>query len=151
MKASPHASRVVILRTGLVLDRREGALPRMLLPFRLFAGGPIGSGRQFVSWIHRIDWVDLVRWALVVPIAGPVNATAPRPVPQGAFARAIGHAIGRPSWLPVPAFALRLALGEMADALLLSGQRAVPARAEDQGFRFKYREVEQALRDVLGR
>jgi uncharacterized protein (TIGR01777 family) len=140
------ATRVACVRTGLVIEKDGGALPRMLLPFRLGAGGPLGSGRQYMPWIHRDDWVALVRWAIDTPEAGgPINATAPRPVTNKEFSRALGRALHRPSIIPAPAFALRLVLGEMADALLLSGQRAVPAKAEQLGFRFRYPQLEEAL------
>jgi uncharacterized protein (TIGR01777 family) len=144
------ATRVACIRTGLVIEKDGGALPRMLLPFRLGAGGPLGSGRQYMPWIHRDDWVALVRWAIDTPGAsGPINATAPRPVTNKEFSRALGRALHRPAFMPAPAFALRLALGEMADALLLSGQRAVPARAEHLGFRFRYTELDETLRAMF--
>ena len=146
IRAVSSRVRVVRLRTGLVLDRRGGALPRMLLPFRLGAGGPLGSGRQYWPWIHIDDWVSLVRWAMVTPgLSGPVNATSPTPVPNAEFARSLGRAMHRPALVPTPGFALRLMLGEMADGLLLSGQRAVPAKALDAGFPFRYQRLEQAL------
>jgi uncharacterized protein (TIGR01777 family) len=145
-RASSSSVRVVRLRTGLVLDRRGGALPRMLLPFRLGAGGPLGSGRQYWPWIHIDDWVRLVRWAIITPgLAGPVNVTAPDPMPNADFARSLGRALHRPSLLPTPGFALRLMLGEMADGLLLSGQRAVPAKASAAGFAFRYSRLDEAL------
>src|SRR5262245_36503343 len=123
-------ARVVCIRTGLVLDKDGGALPKMLPPFKLGAGGPLGSGRQYWPWIHRTDWVSLVVWALdTAGVGGPVNATAPTPVTNAEFTRALARALHRPAFMPAPAFALRLLLGEMADALLLSGQRAVPAKA----------------------
>jgi uncharacterized protein len=144
------ATRVAFVRTGIVLDRREGALPKMLLPFRLFAGGPLGSGRQYMPWIHKEDWVRLVAWTIQNDNArGPVNATAPAPVTNAEFSKALGHALSRPGFMPAPAFALRIALGEMADALLLSGQRALPVRASDLGFSFKFKNVDEALADVL--
>ena len=143
-------TRVAFVRTGIVLDRREGALAKMLLPFRLFAGGPLGSGRQYMPWIHREDWARLVAWIIQTDAArGPVNATAPTPVTNAGFAKALGHALHRPSVMPAPAFALRLALGEMADALLLSGQRALPVRASDLGFVFTFNSLDAALADVL--
>jgi uncharacterized protein len=146
----PGRTRLVCIRTGLVLERDGGALPQMLLPFRLGAGGPVGSGRQYWPWIHRRDWVDLVRFVLVTPlVSGAVNATAPNPVTNAEFARALGRVMHRPAFLPAPAFALRLLLGEMADALLLSGQRAVPAKADRLGFTFNYTNVEVALRAIL--
>jgi uncharacterized protein len=145
-------TRVVPLRTGLVLDPAEGALAKMLLPFRLGAGGRFGSGRQYMSWIHRDDWVSLVRWAAREPgLDGPLNATAPCPATNAEFARALGRALHRPAVLPAPAFALRLLLGEMAQALLLSGQRVTPHRALHLGFRFEYERLDDALADLIGR
>jgi uncharacterized protein (TIGR01777 family) len=143
-------TRVVLLRTGIVLDPREGALAKMLAPFRLFAGGPFGSGRQFMSWIHRDDWVSLARWAVETPGArGPLNLTAPGPVTNADFARALGRALKRPAILPAPGFALKLALGEMAAPLLLYSQRVVPARALEGGFRFAHPDLDEALADLL--
>ncbi|MBI2835122.1 MAG: TIGR01777 family protein [Acidobacteria bacterium] len=151
-RAEPHGVRTVLVRTGLVLDRAGGALQRMLLPFRLFGGGPLGSGRQYWSWIHREDWVALVNWALErEDLTGPVNATAPHPVTNAEFSTALGRVLRRPSWLPAPAFALRLALGEMAEALLLGSQRVIPERALDRGFEFRYREVDAALKEIFER
>lgn len=148
--AASSVTRVTLVRTGLVLDSKGGALPRMLPPFRAFAGGPLGSGRQYMSWIHRADWVRLVDWAIATPAAaGPFNATTPNPMRNREFSAALARALRRPSWLPAPAFALRLALGEMADALLLSSQKVLPARATELRFRFQYPDLDQALRDVL--
>jgi uncharacterized protein (TIGR01777 family) len=145
------STRTVCLRTGLVLARDGGALPRMLTPFRFGVGGPIGTGRQYWPWIHRGDWVELVRWILTSPaVAGAVNATAPAPETNAAFARALGRALGRPAIVPAPSAALRLLLGEMAGPLLLSGQRAVPAKAERLGFSFTYPRLDQALNAILG-
>ena len=142
---------VVYLRTGIVLERDGGALAKMLLPFRLFAGGPVGAGDQYMSWIHRADWVALVLWLLEQAEDGPFNATAPEPVTNAEFARALGRALGRPSWLPAPALAMRLALGEMADALLLGGQRVIPQRALELGFQFQYPTIDLALRAIFAR
>jgi uncharacterized protein (TIGR01777 family) len=148
-KAAP-ASRVVLLRTGLVLHRSGGVLPPLALPFRLFVGGPVGSGRQYMSWIHLDDWVGLVKWALATNIVlGPLNLTAPAPVTNADFGRALGRALGRPSFMPTPAFALKLALGEMADALILGGQRVLPARAQAMGYEFRYAQLESALKAVF--
>jgi uncharacterized protein (TIGR01777 family) len=145
-------SRVVTIRTGVVLDKEGGALAPMLLPFRLGLGGRLGSGRQYFPWIHRQDWIDLVRFAIETPGAdGPLNATAPHPVTNAEFTRALAHALGRPALVPAPAFALRLVLGEMADALLLTGQRAVPAKAERLGFTFTYKHLDDALRAIFAR
>jgi len=149
-RAATPRTRVTCIRTGLVLARDGGALPPMLPPFRFGAGGPVGSGRQYWPWIHRQDWVDLVRWAMRTPDAGAaLNVTAPNPVTNAEFARALGRAMHRPAFLPAPAFALRLLLGEMADALVLSGQRAVPRRAERGGFTFTYRTVDDALHAIF--
>jgi uncharacterized protein (TIGR01777 family) len=149
MRAASDRTRVVSVRTGVVLEKSGGALPQMALPFRLFAGGPVGSGRQYLPWIHRDDWVGLVRWTIATPSAsGPLNLTGPQPVTNTQFARALGRALHRPAFMPAPAFALRLALGELADALLLSGQRALPAKAERGGYRFKYSTADEALRAI---
>jgi uncharacterized protein (TIGR01777 family) len=140
------ATRVVILRTGVVLSREGGALPQLALPFRLFVGGRIGSGAQYVSWIHRDDWLALVEWALAVSaVSGPINATAPQPVTNAELAVALGRALRRPALVPAPAFAVRLAVGEMADAALLNGQRVLPAKAQALGFRFAYPTIDAAL------
>jgi uncharacterized protein (TIGR01777 family) len=149
-EAEPLGTRVALVRTGIVLERDGGALAQMMLPFRLFAGGPIGSGRQYMSWIHRADWVAMVLWMLgdAIP-GGPYNATAPEPVTNKEFTRALGRVMRRPSVMPAPAFALRIALGEMADALLLGGQRAVPARARQHGFQFAHADLQQALTDIV--
>jgi hypothetical protein len=143
-------TRVSLIRTGIVLDRKGGALPKMLPPFQMFVGGPLGSGRQYMPWIHTEDWVRLVTWAMTHEGArGALNATSPSPVTNREFSQALGRALNRPSFLPAPAFALRLMLGEMADALLLSGQRALPVRATDLGFSFRYSNIDQALANVL--
>ena len=141
--------RRAIIRTGLVLSRRGGALPRLLLPFRLFVGGPLGSGRQYWPWIHIADEVAAIRFLIEHTTAsGPFNLTAPRPVTNAEFSRALGRALRRPAVLRLPGFVLRLALGEMAD-VLLTGQRAIPERLLDAGFTFRYVEVEAALADLL--
>lgn len=145
-QATATVTRLVLLRTGVVLARQGGALPQLALPFRFFAGGPVGPGTQYVSWIHIDDWVDLARWTLATPaIEGPINLTAPNPVTSRQFATTLGRVLGRPAAIAAPAFALRIAVGEMADAIV-QGQRVVPARAEAHGFRFRYPELEPALR-----
>ena len=152
MRAASDRTRVTCIRTGIVLEQDGGALPQMLPPFRFGVGGPIGSGRQYCPWIHRDDWVALVQWALVTPAAaGPLNGTAPHPVTSAEFARALGRAMHRPAFMPAPGFALRLMLGEMADALLLSGQNAVPAKATRGGFQFTFTNVDDALRAIFAR
>jgi uncharacterized protein len=149
--AAGDRTRVVRIRTGLVLERDGGALPQMLPPFWFGAGGPVGSGRQYWPWIHREDWIGLVRWVMQAAVSGPLNATAPHPVTNADFARALGRAMHRPAFIPAPAFALRLLLGEMAHALLLSGQNAVPARALSEGFRFAYPKLDEALAAIFAR
>jgi uncharacterized protein (TIGR01777 family) len=145
-----NETRVVLLRTGLVLERDGGALPRMLLPFRLGVGGPVGSGRQYWPWIHRLDWIGLVRFLIQSPACrGAFNASAPNPVTNGEFARTLGSVLHRPAFLPTPGVVLKLALGEMADALLLSGQRAVPTRALAAGFKFRFDQLDQALTAIF--
>ena len=147
-QAAPHA-RVATIRSGLVLDDSGGALKRMLLPFRLGVGGRLGSGQQFFPWIHLDDWVGLVVSILEARDAsGPFNVTSPQPVTNAEFTRALGRALNRPAVIPVPSLGLRLALGELADSLL-TGQRAIPARAQQMGFQFTFTTIDQALRNLL--
>jgi uncharacterized protein (TIGR01777 family) len=144
--------RVVIVRGGVVLDRRGGALEKMIPPFLFFVGGPMGTGRQAISWIHVDDWLALVQWALETKdVSGPLNGTAPAPVTSREFARALGRALHRPSWFPVPALILRLVVGELADVALLAGQRALPARALQGGFVFRYPAIDKAMSDAVRR
>ncbi|WP_028612157.1 TIGR01777 family oxidoreductase [Paenibacillus harenae] len=144
-------ARHVILRTGVVLDKKKGAFPLMALPYRLFGGGRIGSGKQWISWIHIDDMVRLILFCLDRhDIDGPVNACAPEPVRNDKFGRAIGKAMERPHYLPVPAFMMRLALGEMA-SLLLDSQQAIPRKALDCGFTFLYPTIDVAMQDLIGR
>jgi uncharacterized protein (TIGR01777 family) len=139
-----------VLRTGIVLSMEGGALPKMALPFRLMAGGPMGGGRQWIPWIHIADEVGAIRFLIEHADAdGPFNLTAPEPVTNRDFSHALGRALSRPSFAPAPGFALRFLLGEMADALL-HGQRAVPRRLLDLGYAFRYPEVSTALRNLLG-
>jgi uncharacterized protein len=141
--------RRVIVRSGAVLSAEEGALPRLVLPFRLFVGGPMGSGRQWFPWIHLADEVAAIRFLVDHEQAsGPYNLTAPDPSTNAQFARTLGRVLGRPSLIPLPGFALRLAFGEVS-SVLLEGQRAVPRRLLDLGFRFRYPDAESALRDLL--
>ncbi len=145
-KAESFGVRVVCLRTGIVLGKGGGALAKMVLPFKLFAGGPLGTGRQWVSWIQLEDEVGLIVHLLQTEDAlGPVNATAPGPVTMKELCRALGKALHRPSWAPVPTFALRLLVGEMAD-VLVTGQRVLPAKAQQMGYTFKYPDLTEALR-----
>jgi uncharacterized protein (TIGR01777 family) len=139
-------ARVVHLRIGMVLGQGGGALGRLLLPFRFGLGGPLGNGRQYVSWIARADLLAIVRFLLDRPeVRGPVHCTAPAPVTNREFARTLGRALHRPAVLPAPAFALRLLLGAMADELLLASQRVVPRRLLDLGFAFACPDLATAL------
>ena len=143
--------RVAVVRTGVVLDRAGGALSKMLTPFRLGVGGPVAGGRQYLPWIHVDDVVGIYLAALDGDEwRGPVNATAPEPVTNREFSRALGRALGRPAVAPVPALAIRLLYGDMA-MIVTTGQRVVPRRATAQGYEFRHTEVEPALRDALGR
>jgi uncharacterized protein (TIGR01777 family) len=137
---------VVIFRFGVVLARHGGALQKMLLPFRFGAGGPIGSGDQWMSWVDREDVMRAIEWAIDHPqVRGTYNITSPEPLRNRDFARALGRAIHRPSFMPTPGFALRLVFGEMADEMLLGGQRVVPSRAKREGFTFAYPTLEASL------
>jgi uncharacterized protein (TIGR01777 family) len=151
--AAPAAARarVVLLRTGIVLAREGGALPQMLLPFRFFAGGPMGKGDFWQPWIHLADEVGLILWALSdARVSGPLVATAPEPVLQKDLARGIGKALHRPSALPVPKKALELALGELA-SVVTTGQRVLPKKALALGYRFQFPSLQPALEDLLRR
>ena len=144
-------TRVVHLRFGVVLTPSGGALAQMLPPFRVGLGGPVGSGEQFVSWIGIDDLVGAIHHAIVHDeLAGAVNAVAPEPVRNRELAAAIGRALHRPAVVPVPAAVLRLALGEVADELLLSSARVVPLRLAAAGYRFRTPDVDEALAHVLG-
>lgn len=148
IRATEHGVRVVLARTGIVLARDGGALPQMALPVKLFAGGPIGGGRQWIPWIHIDDEVGLLLLALDSPdLSGPLNGSAPEPARQRDLVKALGSALGRPAILPTPAFPLRLAMGEMA-TLALEGQRAVPAVALAAGYEYAHPDLEAALRAI---
>jgi len=144
--------RVVNLRTGMILTPAGGALGTLLLPFKLGVGGRLGSGRQYVSWIDMDDEVGLIYHALVTKaVRGPLNATAPDPVPNSTFTSTLGRVLGRPTLIPVPALGVKTLLGEMGQALLLDGARVVPRKAEKTGFEFRYPSLEESLRFQLGR
>lgn len=148
--AADAGVRVARLRTGLVLSPRGGALERLLLPFRLGVGGPIGSGRQWMSWISLHDHVRAIEHALTTPsLAGPVNLVAPNPVTNAEFATTLGRVLTRPAIMPVPSFALELLYGEMARATILSGQRVLPKALVRSGFEHAHPTLEQALRFEL--
>jgi len=140
--------RVVRVRTGIVLDARGGALPRMLPPFRLGVGGKLGSGRHWMSWIHLDDLAGLFQFALAQSVSGAINGVAPNPVTNADFTRMLAAAVHRPAIFPVPGFALRLLFGEMGD-ILLASQRVAPKAAESAGFTFRFPELAGALADVL--
>jgi hypothetical protein len=148
-EAQKAPARSVQIRTGVVLSRTGGALASMLPPFKAFVGGPVGSGKQWFPWIHLDDEVAGILWCIDRDtLQGPVNFAAPGIVTMKDFAKALGRALHRPSWAPVPAGALKVLLGEFA-AALLEGQRAVPKKLLESGFRFKFPEVDSALADVL--
>jgi uncharacterized protein len=148
-RAAESLTRVVTTRTGLVLTASGGALAKMLPFFRLGIGGPVAGGKQFVPWIHHADVVAAILFCLGRPtVAGAVNVTAPNPVTNAEFSRALGRALHRPAVLPVPGFALRLLYGEMAE-IVITGQRVIPRRLLEAGFEFEHPDVQEALDDVL--
>jgi uncharacterized protein (TIGR01777 family) len=145
LRAEEHEVRVTLLRTGIVLGRGKGALAKMVFPFKLFLGGRLGSGKQWVPWIHIADEVSLIQFLMENNKArGAFNATAPNPVTMSEFAKCLGKVLNRPAWAPVPASVLLLLLGEMAE-MLLAGQRALPSAAQQLGFRFRYKQLTDAL------
>ena len=151
LRAAQFGTRVVLLRPGMVLEQDGGALPKMLLPFRLFAGGPILPGTQWVSWIHRWDLIGLIQWALTTQtVSGPVNAVAPDAVTMKRFCDTVGKVMRRPLWLPIPGLALRLALGELG-TLMTTGQRVDPAKALAGGYVFRYPTLEPTLRAIVAK
>lgn len=151
-RAAELGARVVILRFGVILAKDGGALPRMALPFRLGVGGRIGSGRQWISWVTLEDIVGIIRFALETNLlSGPANAVSPNPIQNAEFTKALGRVLHRPTIFPAPPFALRLALGEMADSLLLASQRVYPTKLQRLGFRFLHPDLEPALAAVLKR
>lgn len=147
-KVEASGTRLVILRTGIVLGM-GGAVAKMLTPFRMFAGGPIGSGKQWFSWIHREDMVNIILKALTDPqMQGVYNATAPTPVRMGEFCQTLGTVLNRPSWLPVPDFVLEAVLGDGAQ-VVLEGQQVLPKRTQESGFSYQYAQVKEALQEFL--
>lgn len=152
MSTAPVAKmglRRVIIRTGIVLSKEGGALPKMILPFKFFAGGPLGNGKQWVPWIHIIDQARAIKFLLDTPTAdGAFNLAAPNPVTNKQFGEILGATIRRPAFMPAPAFAMKTVLGEMS-TILLDGQRAVPQRLEEMGFAFSHPALREALGDLL--
>jgi uncharacterized protein (TIGR01777 family) len=150
LKAEALGIRVVLARFGIILSREGGALAKILLPFKLGAGGRLGSGEQWMSWVTLEDVIGILRMAIEkATVRGAVNVVAPQPVKNTEFTKVLAKALHRPAFFPAPAFALRLALGEMADALLLSSQRVAPQRLEQAGFRFAHADLTTALGAVL--
>jgi uncharacterized protein len=148
-KVKASGTRLVIIRIGIVLGPDGGVLARMMLPFQVFAGGPLGSGEQWVSWIHRDDLVNLILKALTDPaVAGIFNGTSPNPVRMGELCQVLGQIVKRPSWLPVPGFALELLLGEAAK-LVLEGQQVLPQQTQATGFQFQYPTLQTALKQIV--
>ena len=150
LKAEAIGIRVVLARFGIVLARNGGALPAMMLPFRFFAGGKIASGHQWMSWIAMEDVVEILRLAIENGnVRGPINVVSPQPVQNAGFTKTLASAMHRPALFSAPAFALRLALGEMADALLLSSQRVLPQRLQKLGYNFRHADLSAALKNAL--
>jgi uncharacterized protein (TIGR01777 family) len=151
LKAEAIGIRVALPRFGIILSRDGGALPQMMFPFRFFAGGKIGSGQQWMSWISLDDVVEILRLAIENGnVRGPINTISPHPVQNLVFTKTLASTMRRPAFFPAPAFALRLALGELADALLLSSQRVLPQNLEKLGYRFQHEDLNNALAAVLG-
>lgn len=143
-------SRLVFARSGVVLARDGGGLPKLAAPFKAFVGGPLGSGRQVISWIHRDDWLSMMQWAIeTADVSGPLNVTAPKPVTNAEFSSALGRALHRPSWFRTPGFVVRAAAGEVADNMVLAGQRVLPRKALSFKFGFRYPDVDKALAAAL--
>lgn len=152
-KEAEHASqlgvRTVFTRFGIVLDKEEGALPKMLLPYKMFVGGKIGTGEQWMSWVHINDVVGAIAFCLEnKEMEGPVNVTAPNPMKMKDFGKTLGKVMGRPHWFPTPGFALKIALGEMSE-LVLEGQKVLPKNLEKHGYKFFYIHLDEALSDIL--
>jgi uncharacterized protein len=149
LKAQEIGIRVVLIRIGGVLESDGGALPKMMTSFKFLLGGPIGSGKQWFSWIHRDDVAGIIKYALEnESVSGPVNAVSPNPVRNKEFSSALGKALSRPSFLPVPGFVLKTALGELAE-MLLTGQRVLPEKILKSGYNFKHPDLEGALKAIF--
>ncbi|SFP57106.1 TIGR01777 family oxidoreductase [Salibacterium halotolerans] len=147
-RATEEDIRIVYARFGLILDDSEGALPLMMLPYKFFAGGPIGSGNQWYSWVHLQDVIQLLHFAIIHEnVEGPLNVTAPNPERMKKFGKKLAAALSRPHWAPVPAFFIRNLLGEMS-LLILEGQKAIPQKALAQGYTFTYPTLDKALNNI---
>ncbi|MBD8071218.1 TIGR01777 family oxidoreductase [Bacillus sp. PS06] len=148
-KAEDLGIRVAFVRFGIVLDKHGGALPKMVMPYRFMVGGNVGSGEQWLSWIHIDDVVRSIQFIITEQLSGPFNITAPTPEKMESFGKSIGRNANKPHWIPVPSFALKILLGEMS-TLVLEGQRVLPKRLMDSGFQFKYEKLDEALKSILG-
>jgi uncharacterized protein (TIGR01777 family) len=149
-KADALGIRVVLARFGIILAREGGALPKMMLPFKFGAGGKLGSGQQWMSWVALEDIVGILRFAIEnASVRGAINMVSPQPLQNGEFTYVLAKAMHRPALFPAPAFALRLALGEMADALLLSSQRVLPRAVEKTGYQFLHSDLSTALKNLV--
>jgi uncharacterized protein (TIGR01777 family) len=147
-----YGVRRAVIRTGLVLGEKEGVLSRLVLPFRFFVGGPLGSGRQWVSWIHIEDEVQSIIYLIEHPeLAGAFNLTSPHPLQNRDFSQKLGTVLKRPSWVPVPGFLLRWLFGQKAEETILSGQKVIPARLAEAGYEFAFPDAGKALADILGK
>ncbi|EFV74901.1 MULTISPECIES: TIGR01777 family oxidoreductase [Cytobacillus] len=147
-KAEEFEVRTVFCRFGIILEKNDGALPRMALPYKLFAGGTVGSGSQWVSWIHLDDAVSGILFCIEhEQLHGPVNFTSPYPVTMKEFGQILGEVLNRPHWMPAPGFALKIALGEMS-TLVLEGQKVLPEKLQSFGYEFLYPELKAALSDI---
>ena len=150
LRAEAFHTRVVLARFGIILAKDGGALPQMMAPFKFGAGGRIGSGKQWMSWVALADVVEILRFALTNrELRGAVNVVAPEPVRNSEFAKQLGNAMHRPAHFAAPAFALRLAMGELADALLLASQRVLPEKLTKTGYKFKAQPLRRVLHDIL--
>jgi uncharacterized protein (TIGR01777 family) len=150
LKAEALGIRVVLARFGIILAREGGALPKIMLPFKFGAGGKLGSGRQWMSWVALEDVVGILRFAIEnAPVRGAINVVSPQPLQNAEFTYVLAKAMHRPALFPAPAFALRLVLGEMADALLLSSQRVAPQALEKLGYRFLHSDLSDALKRLV--
>ncbi|MDQ0156193.1 TIGR01777 family oxidoreductase [Robertmurraya andreesenii] len=147
-EASMLGIRTCYCRFGIILDKEEGALPRMALPYKLFVGGTVGTGEQWMSWIHIDDVVNALLFIIEhETISGPVNFTSPHPIRMKELGRAVGRALRRPHWIPAPSFALKIALGEMS-ILVLEGQQVIPEQLQKYGYPFQYTQIDEALKDI---
>ncbi len=147
-KAKALGLRTAFTRFGIILGKEEGALPKMALPYKLFVGGKVGSGKQWLSWVHLKDVAEAIAFVIETStISGPVNITAPHPYQMNDFGKVLAQVLGRPHWIPAPAFALKLALGEMSQ-LVLEGQKVLPKVLEEHGYRFHFPHLKPALEDI---